>query len=333
MSMPLWAPLLTLASVLAGLAVATPTARATTDPSPSRNPGTIKTVTTPFVRAPAQLNRLRVDPKGRFIAYVDDDGLGLNVLDLKTQAIYRASDAQVGASFFWSPDGYRLFFRELVKRPDGTVHSIIKAYDCALSRSVAFDDLPFPTGILTFDPRDLRLHLMSPKGIRTKRIYFPDERLARWQAAQRKDDGKFLATQGGVLWVTQAGYAMRRLEDDGSDLESFDISADGSSIAWATKDGGVYASVEGKKPTFIGHGRDPNWHPDKAWLVYAGARMVGKVAVNYDVRVADARGGGGRFLTSTQWSDERWPRWHPKADQVMYTVAKTTDVFLLDFKP
>lgn len=294
---------------------------------------TVTPVTTPFLRATSALNHMRLDPKGRFLAYINDDGLGLNIVDIKSHAIFKVSDAQVGASFFWSPDGFRLFYREQVttrEKPD-SVESILKAYDCVLNRSVVLEDLPFPTGLLTFDPRDLRMQLMSPKGIRTKRIYFPDERLARWQVSQRSEAGKWLATQSGMLWVTQGGYAMRQLEDDKSGIESFDIAPDGSAVAWATNDGRVYMMRSNKPVVLLGYGRDPKWHPEKPRLVYSGARMVGNRAVSYDIRVVD-NDGQGKFVTATQFSDERWPDWHPNGNQIIYTIARTTDVFLVDFK-
>lgn len=291
----------------------------------------ITTVTTPFVRANNALNRMRVDPKGRYLAYVGDDGTGLSVLDLKSKSIYLVSSAQVGASFFWSPDGFRLMYREQSLKDGAEVIGELKAFDCVLTRSVSLEKMPFATGILTFDPRDLRMHLMSAKGILTKRIYFPDERLARWQVAQRKETGKWLATQAGILWVTQGGYQMRRMADDDSALDSFDISPDGDAIAWATATGKVFTSSAGKKPKFIGFGRDPRWHPEKPQLIYAGARMVGNTAVSYDLRISDANGNG-KFLTATQYSDERWPQWHPKGEQIIYTISKSTDVFLAEFK-
>lgn len=299
---------------------------------------TVKPVTTPFLRGTAALNHMSLDPKGRFLAYIGDDGLGLSVIDIKTRNIFKVTDAQVGGSFFWSPDGFRLFYREQSKTPptsDGKaatneVTSVVKAYDCALGRSVVLDEIPMPTGLLTFDPRDLRMHLMSPKGIRTKRIYFPDERLARWQVAQRNEAGKWLATQAGILWVTQGGYAMRRLEDDDTGLDSFDIAPDGDAIAWATKGGKIYMMRSGKPVTMVGYGRDPKWHPEKPRLVYAGARMVGNRAASYDLRVVDGNGTS-KWLTSTQHSDERWPHWHPDGNQVIYTMSRTTDVFLVDF--
>jgi len=269
-------------------------------------------LTTPFIRGQHALDNMRLDPKGRFIAFTSTDlgtGRGLSVIDTKTQNIFRVSNQRVGASFFWSPDGFRLFYRELVKTREGKTESIVKA----------------------FDPRDLRMQLMSSGGVHTKRIYFPDERLARWQIAQRNDTGKFLATQAGVLWLTQGGASVRRLEDDGSKLQSFDISPDGTTIAWATEKSAIYTSKNGKTPHLLSHGRDPQWHPNKPLLLFAGARMVGDKPVNFDLKVSDTKGPG-RFLTATQDSDERWPQWHPKGLQVLYTVAKTTDVYLLDFK-
>lgn len=289
-----------------------------------------KMVSTPFVRGDDAMDHLRLDPKGHFAAFIRGGGRGLSVVDLKTKQIFDVTKAQVGASFFWSPDGYRLFYRELSLDEHSAVQSTVKAYDAYLNRSIKLDELPYSTGFLTFDPRDLRMHLMSPAGIRTKRIYFPDERLARWQVSLRNESGKWLATQKGMLWVTQGGYAMRRLQDDDTGVESFDISPDGNTVAWATNYGRIYVSKKGHDASFFAWGRDPRWHPTKSMLVFAGGRMVGETAANYDIKIADLNGAT-RFLTATQYSSERWPQWHPNGQQILYTVAKTTDLFLLDF--
>jgi hypothetical protein len=293
----------------------------------------IKPDTSPFMRADNPLSHMRLDPKGRFVAYTGDNDQTLSVLDLKTKAIYQVSQAHVGGSFFWAPDGFRLFYRELVKKQEkGPTTSVVKAYDCALAKSVEIDALPFETGLLTFDPRDLRFAMLSPKGIRIKRIYFPDERLAKWQVAQRKETGKWLATQGAILWMTQGGLALRQMDDDKSGVESFDLSPDGQSIAWATRSLRVYTSKAGEKPIFVGFGRDPAWHPEKHLLVFSGARMVGSTPVSFDIRISDGRGSG-KFLTVTEFSDERWPQWYPDGNKILYTISKTTDMFLMDFVP
>lgn len=299
--------------------------------APRASAAEVKTVVTPFIRAGDSLNHMRLDAKGRFAAFIDGSGLGLGVVDLKTKTIHKVSQGQIGASFFWSPDGFRLFYRELAKAPDGAISSTLKAFDAYLGRSVTLEKMAYPTGFLTFDPRDLRMHLMSPMGIRTKRIYFPDERMARWQVAQRNESGKWLATQKSMLWVTQGGYQLRKLEDDKSGIDSFDISPDGNAAAWATKSGKIYVSKKGKEPSLLAHGKDPRWHPKKMRLVFAGARMVGNRAASYDLKIADLDGTA-RFLTKTQMSDERWPQWHPDGEQILYTLARTTDLFVLDFQ-
>lgn len=297
----------------------------------TRSAGPLQAITAPYLRLTEGPQHLRLDPKGRFLAYVKGNGLGLQVIDLTTKAIFDVTQAQVGNSFFWSPDGYRLFYREMMKDKSGKVVSELKVYDCALARNHTFDRWNYATGTLTFDPRDLRMHAMSPKGIKTKRIFFPDERLAKWQISQRNESGKWLATQQAMLWVTQGGFAMRKLEDDNSGISSFDISPDGQSIAWATNKSKIFVSTKGKKSIFIGHGLDPQWHPDKTLILYAGARMVGNQPVNYDIRISDTKSAG-RWVTSTQISNERWPQWHIKSDKIIYTLDKTTDIYALDFK-
>ncbi|TWW09980.1 hypothetical protein E3A20_08850 [Planctomyces bekefii] len=296
-------------------------------------PGVMTPETTPYLRLNDPLHHMRLDPKGRFMAYIREDGLGLRVVDMKSKDVFHVTDAQVGASFFWAPDGLRLFYRELRQtgKDEEAVESVIKAYDCALNKSVEIDRVTSSTGLLTFDPRDLRLQLMTAKGIRTKRIYFPDERLAKWQVAQRHEAGKWLATQAGMLWVTQGGYAMKKLTDDGTGVDSFSIAPDGGAVAWATRGGRVYMMRSNKDVKFIGHGRDPSWHPEKPEIVYAAARRVGKQVVSYDLRIVDSEGHG-KYLTSSQFSAERWPHWSPNGQQLLYTVANSTDIYTLELK-
>ena len=57
-----------------------------------------------------------------------------------------------------------------------------------------------------------------------------------------------------------------------------------------------------------------------------------RVAIQHEsdvVRVVDGNGVG-KWLTTTQYSDERWPHWHPDGTQILYTIGRTTDVFLVD---
>jgi len=285
----------------------------------------------PWIRVNLPIDQLRMDPKNKFAAFIDDTGMGLKILDLRDNAIYTVSKHQVGTSFFWSPDGYRLFYRELTRDKSNKVVSNLRAYDAFLHRSVNVETIPAATGILTFDPRDLRMYLMTESGLKTKRIYFPDERLARWQVSQRTDKGKWVVTQNGILWVTQGGYSIRKIEDDGKPIESFDISPDGTAIVWATAGNNIYINRGNSKAVFLDHGRDPKWHPTKLQILYAGARMVGRKAINFDLKISDINGSK-RFLTATQSSDERWPQWNLENGVIVFTKERTTDLFTLNFK-
>jgi hypothetical protein len=287
----------------------------------------------PWMRVPGYFNHMRLDPKGRFVAYQDDDGLGLSVLDLKTSQVYLVSEGQVGPSFAWSPDGFRLFYREQSLMPDGGVKSVINAFDCSLFKNVVIDEMSTASGYLTLDPRDLRLQILGPKGVRTQKIYFPSERLAKWQVAQRIEHGKWLATQRSMLWLTHGGITMRKLEDDGSGVESFDLAPHGDRVVWATRNGRIYLSRNGEDPKFVAYGRDPRWHPNRPLFIFSGARTVGNKIVSYDLRIADHEGAAGQYLTATQFSSERWPQWRADSDRVVYAVEQSDELYTLDLKP
>jgi Tol biopolymer transport system component len=193
------------------------------------------------------------------------------------------------------------------------------------------DELAQATGLLTLDPRDQRLQIMGERSVISHQIILPEQRMAKWQMASRVERGKWLATPKAMLWTSLGGRSLQSMTDDGQGLESFAISPDGQSAAWATKLGKVYVSRNGETASFVGPGRDPSWHPTQNVLLYAAARMVGDKATDYDLRLIDSKGVA-KWVTQTQHSAERWPQWMPKADQILYTKERTTDLFVLDFQ-
>ncbi len=283
-------------------------------------------------RLDGAINNLKIAPKGKWLAYTDQSGKNLKVMNIETNNIYLVSQIYVGHSFFWAPDGCRLFYREMgLLAVRKQVLSTLKAFDCALRSSNTLERMPYQTGILTFDPRDLRLFLMHSGGIMTRRISFPDGRLARWQLAQRTENGRWIIAQNGVLWVSRGGFAMKKLSDDQSGVAAFDISPDGNTIAWATKNNQVYISHKGEDPLSIGYGKDPHWHPHKPFLVFAAGRMIGKTASDLDLKIID-RKGRGKWLTHSQGSAERWPRWVGK-NKIIFTKQQSLDLYVMDLKP
>ena len=269
---------------------------------------------------------LRLDPKGRFLAFRTGDAV--KVLDLKDSSVETvARKVSPGAAFSWAPDGFRL----IVARDDvGGKGTAIDIFDAALGRSKNVRKIAAATGFPTMDPRTLGAYVFSAEGLTTVQLTFPDDRLAKWQVSerQRTSKGRYVATPKGMLWFEKSGDKMERLEDDGSEIESFAMSPDGSAVAWATVAGYIYRSREGSDPETVDRGRDPSWHPERAELIYAGARMTGEKITGYDLKVASKN--ALRFLTQTPFSDERWPQWRPGGKGVVYTVARTTDIFLLE---
>jgi hypothetical protein len=291
----------------------------------------LKPLTKPLLRVDTELSQIKSNVNGKYLAYVPTGKAGLRILILESGKIIEPSGYFIGPSFFWSPDGARLFFRELRSENNVTV-SYVRAWDIVQNRIIEIEKFPGSSGFLTFDPRDNRLLYMHAKGLKSKKLMFPDNRLAYWQSSQRNDTGKWVMAQKGGVFVTESGFTMQKLDDDGSGIDSFDISPDGSSAAWATKSGRIYTSKNGLKPVFLDWGRDPKWHPERHLVVYAGGRMVGNQASDYDLKVATP-GARGSFLTATQHTAERWPVWKPDGKTILYTTEGTHELRSMQFVP
>jgi Tol biopolymer transport system component len=250
-------------------------------------------------------------------------------MDMKSMKVREITEHRVGHSFFWSPDGIRVLYRELLLDKKKTIKSRLQAFDIKLNKKVSISEFDEPTGLLTYDPRDLRFSLLTSKGVHTNRLKFPDKREARWQMAARDVDGRYLVTQTVVLWLSDGGLTMKRLETDGSKIQSFDISPDGLAIVYATEEDRIWFSEAGAKPTHFDYGRDPKWHPARRQIIYAGARRIGSVTHSYDLKLGDTQGNR-RFITQTQTHNERWPVWARDTGRIYFTRDKTTDLYEMD---
>lgn len=292
-----------------------------------------KTVFAPWIRLTNDATHVRLSPNSRYVAFTDGFDDQLKIVELSSGKIFAVSQSRTDGSYVWTPDGHRLIYREIVagQSPERSLASRVMAYDAGLKKSVMIDELAQATGLLTLDPRDQRIQIMGERSVISHQIILPEQRMAKWQMASRVEQGKWLATPKAMLWTSLGGRSLQSMTDDGQGLESFAISPDGQSAAWATKLGKVYMSRNGGNPAYIGPGRDPSWHPTQNILLYAAARMVGDKATDYDLRLIDSKGVA-KWVTQTQHSAERWPQWMPKADQILYTKERTTDLFVLDFQ-
>jgi hypothetical protein len=282
-----------------------------------------------WLRLDTGLSHITPNVNAKYIAFIPENKLGIRILNLESGHILEPSGYFVGPSFFWSPDGMRLFYRELSRKSGKTV-SRIRAWDIAQNKNIEVESFDGSSGFLSFDPRDNSMLLMYKNGIKNKKLVFPNNRLAFWQSSERKELGKWVMAQKNATFVTDAGFAVRKLVDDNSGIESFDISPDGSAAAWSTRAGKIYISEHGETPKFLDFGRDPKWHREKPLLVFAGGRMVGNKAADYDLKIASLTSKGS-FITATQHLAERWPAWSPDGNSIFFTVQGTSELRTMSF--
>lgn len=280
------------------------------------------------MRTEGGMNHLSLSPNKKLLAFTNDQGQSLRIMDLGSQDVLEVTPHKVGPGFFWSPDGVRLFFRELI-RENNAIVSEFSAFDTVLNQKSVLDTLKGSTGFPVLNPYDNNVFMMHEKGILQKRLEFPGERPAKWQKEKRQVIGNWVVSQSGVLWLGELGLELKKMHDDGSGISSFALSPDGRRMAWATKAGRVYAARDGTDVAFIGEGVDPSWHPFRTLLVYAAARKVGTNVYDYDLRLHNLAGSS-RSLTKTPDLKERWPIWLD-ATTLLYTGSNTTDLLRLNF--
>jgi hypothetical protein len=291
----------------------------------------VQPVKQPWLRLSGDIHYFEFNAPNTYGAYVEGSGRNLKVINIKTGAIYPVSKFDVGGAFFWTPDGYHLIYRELKATPSGQVLSEVKNFDIGTMKSSPVADLKSASGFPTFDPRDYAVYLMHDRGILTRKLDIPTQRIELWQRQESKKLGFWIATQQGMIWSTPGGLMITKMKDDGSGIQSFDISPDGLAATWATKRGHVYMSEQGGEARLVGAGQDPSWHPSQKMVVYSELKQLGGKAFGAEIKLySPAR--GSKVLTDTGLVAERWPKFTRDGKKIVYTLAQTTDLFLMDFK-
>ncbi len=288
-------------------------------------------VTEPVLRLEGAIQFPQLASGHPYLAYTDEGGTSLRVLNLQTQDVVEVSRAKVGPSFFWTPDGTRLFFRELI-REGSQVNSLIKVFDATLQKTSDIQKIEGSTGLLSFDPRSYKFYLIHEHGLYQQQLEYPTRSRPKWTEKPGLNFVAWIASQKAMLRLRDNGLTWETLPDDGSGLQSFAISPDGQSVVWATQDQRIFRmQAADDKPKFLGRGRDPSWHPHRSLLVYASARMIGPKIYDYDLRLTDPKGDG-RFLQQSAGLSERWPIWLD-AQTLLYTAASATDLLRLSLDP
>lgn len=303
-----------------------------------------------WVRLKNPVERLSVDVSQRYVSFVEKSPRSegtkkdhLKVLDIVTKGIHTVStDYKVAKGAFWAPGGSRLMYIRSAMTGTGTqgkqdIKTEIMVFEAKNSLNHIVDSFDHVVGHLNFDPRDYRLLILHANGIHQKKLKFPTERMASWQYRNTQKDGRYLSSDRGIYWLSNNGITMKPIREllrktkariPENYIQHFDISPDGRSIVWSEANDGLFTSRDGSKAVMLDYGKDPSWHPTKPMVLFAGARRVGNKTISYDLKVVNLSGKK-KWLTSTQFSKERWPRFiGKKRKQIVYTKEKATDIYI-----
>ncbi len=283
----------------------------------------------PWLRVDQDIQHLSISPNSKYIAFEYAREPGLYIMEIENRNIYQVSKFDVNGSFFWSPDGFRIFLREHKLR-GGAIYSTISGYDGFIHKKVDLKTFKGKSSYLNFDPRDLRFTLAHENGLFQSKIDFPSRRLKKWQSYKSIDTGKWVATKSGVFWHEAKLNKMNKIKGDMAQVDSFSISSDGLNIAWATSEGRLYVSHRGEAARLIGRGKHPSWHPRLNKLAFSAAVMIGTVVRTHDIKIMDAKGKVQK-LTNTSSFNEVWPTWHPNGNQLSFARENHTDIYLIDY--
>ena len=285
----------------------------------------------PWYRLPEPVDYMRLDPfLGVRLSYVELRTGLLKTLHLKNRRITTIAGPGIGGAYTWARDGIRLIYRSQVRKPSGKIHAQLGAYDHKIHRTITLDSWAIISGYPTLDPRDNFISMMVGSQIIQKKMKLPSSRLARWHMRRAQRSGRFIAAPKGMVFVASSERGLRTLKDDGTGLQSYDISPRGGKVVWATKGGGIYWAEDlphRADPTtrLIAYGRDPVWSVQEDQVLFSGARVVGDRVAGYDIRLLGLDGQG-RWLTQTFSSQERWPVFLA-GGHILYTIEQTTDLF------
>ena len=286
--------------------------------------------THPLIRLKDSVSNLTLSPHGKYLSFFDDFNGSLKVLDIQTQKVYLVSNEQgLDRETVWAPHGHRLFYGRS-KSLNKKLSYEIKAYDCGNYKNILVESVEQPLSYLTFSPFEKRFYFLTQKGVSGFKLLYPGNSSKNYLLNQSVQ-GSWIVANKKIFWLKNKGRSLTEIWKGPYEIASFDISSSGRKITWTDENNHVYISNAGKTPVFIGIGKDPTWHSSEEKILYSSGRRNSGDTINYDLKVMYLTGKSS-WLTSTDYLNERWPRWYSDQNKIIYTKEKTTDIFLLTFE-
>ena len=145
------------------------------------------------------------------------------------------------------------------------------------------------------------------------------------------------------------GSSICLIEIDGTGLREFsplDVSAvapswspDGTKIAFAGSDGGIYVAEVGGNPgprlivdrSFLA--TDLSWSPDGSRIAFSASGSATAAQLGSDIWITDVEGVTQVNITYTSDTDESSPSWSPDGTQILFSRATSTGASLMTIEP
>ncbi|MBP9708157.1 MAG: hypothetical protein KBD78_10960 [Oligoflexales bacterium] len=296
--------------------------------------GSKETQAAPWLRLNGEIEQLKLSPNGRYLAYISSYPDGLFILDSETREIFQISKYKLNNAFVWSPEGFRLFFREVFhSAKNNSVLSELKSFDVILKATVSIQKFPKQSSFLTLDPVHDVINTAHRNGIASHKLIYPSRRQQAWQKALAGHQKSWVVAANGILIVDPSDQKNpQKLKlPDSLPIDNFAISPRGDFLVWQSTNLNLFMSDLNGKIKILGKGRDPSWHSEKNIIIYSAPRYVGNKVRDYDLKMHSISGVS-KFITQTAHQIERFPSWNHLTNSVVFSVENSTDIFSLKIR-
>ncbi len=269
---------------------------------------------------PDNFKTLRANIGATHLAFEAKYEKGLFLYNLSRNVYKKIVDQPVYGNYVWSWDSENLFYAQVQIEKEKKVSSIWSLQVRSGARNL-IAKIPGPISKIVFHQKSQTLSFLTEKGplsILTNKLL------------KKAAKGPWIITENMVLRKTP--YGGYRTVFKGDTITSFDFNKSQDSIVWGTNKGLVYRiNANEKKPTKIGKGKFPSFHPFLDIVLVSKARLQGNQVRDNDLALID-KNGKSAYITNTQGETESWATWHPDGSKVLYAKSGSTKLELLDFK-
>lgn len=288
---------------------------------------TLKPIYTEWLRLPLDISYLSANQSGKLIAF-SDKFKDLYILDTESKKIFLVEKSINNPSPIWSPDGTRLFYRNIKRIAQNEFLTEIKVFEQDKLKAKTIVSKEGLTGFLSYNPYTQELMIPTTKGISKHKILLPNIMPPAWQKKVAKGPGSWAVSYKAIIWLSPDKDQAITIFSGKGPILSYSVSYKGDYIAFSDGEN-VYVSKGGQPPTVLDKGEDPRWHPYQDLLVFSRHTRKGDLVLAKELALWAPKENIKKILTDDSRTKKRNPVWKPKHNQIIFTAEKSTEMFLL----